>query len=366
METTPIPPQDGFPQSPPHAGHAPEGFPHGFPGATPHSPRPAPSPPEPPARQPWTRPEDDLPDTQRLRSTMNARARRHGDPVVTRAWRAAARAVLSDSFPDDYAQAVAACQQSVTTGRRIGILSPVGGAGRSTLAAAMGLLLSSARLDHIAAVDLAGRPSGLPSRLPAEAGPSAGLKALARLDSAQHHDSLDALDSCAALTRENLRCLSLLDREAPLEAEDLPPLYQLFSRSCAVTLLELPALSSGHAREAMRNLHAVVLAVPPQPAAIDAAQLVLDTLREASPVTPVIPALVNTAHAGGQDRHMAASSLRARMRAAGHTQELHRVDADRHLGAGGPLQLARVGERRRLQLAQLTSAALGAAQGGPR
>ncbi|GAB3193511.1 hypothetical protein [Nesterenkonia suensis] len=365
MSTMPTPPPDGFPQSPPQ----------GFPGATPQVPartRPAhsPEPParqptarQPPTRQPWTRPEEELSAAQDPHGSADARARRHGDPALVRAWRTAARALVSDSFPDDYAQAVAACQQPVTTGRRIGVISPVGGAGRSSLVSAMGLLFSAVRFDHIAAADLAGRPSGLPARLPSVAEPATGIKHLATRDPGQTEDALGALADGSARVGGNLHRGTLLPHETHLAPQDLPRLHQLFSRSCAVSLLELPPLSSELAGPAMRDLHAVVLAVPAQSGAADGAQPVLEALREAAPVAPVVPALVNTTRAGARDRRLVGSALRSRLRAAGHPTEVHRIDADRHLAAGGPLTLSRIGERRRLQLARLTAAALDAAQG---
>lgn len=309
-------------------------------------------------RQPWTQPEDEAEEAKSFRRF--SRAARHGDPGYRRAWRAAARVVVHDVFPTDYAAAVDQCQRPVTTGRRIGIIGATGGTGKSTLTAAVGLLLSGVRVDHIAAVDLAGRPSGLIQRLPSEEQP-AGVHSLAAVAARRQEISLTDLRSHSAQLRSTLHRVTLDEADPAVQAEHVAGTFQVLSHTCAVSLIELPELSPELGTAGLSSVHALILAVGPNPAAVEATRSLLRRLRQEAPETPVIPVIVDTQRARPAERRAAVHALKTRLRETEHPNTVQLLDADRHLGSGLQISLKRVGEQRRLQLAQIAASALGAA-----
>lgn len=316
-----------------------------------------------PRGQLWTKPEEEVSSSQSLQESVLSRAACHGDPGWSRAWRSIWRLVINDPYSEQYPHAVAACQQPVTTGRRIGVISPVGGAGRSTLVAALSLLLSSTRTDHIVAADLSGRPSGLVPRLTSE-GSSSGLKTLAHLALNRNATGLSELQGCSALIGKTLHRATLMEGEAPLVTDDVAALNQAFSRTCAISVMELPLLSSEHAASCLQGLHALVLAVPPVPGAAEHSYALLELLQQGNPTLPLLPVIVNTRRASRSDRRHTTQALRNRLRAANRPTQIHTLNHDRHLSLGERLRLTQIGEDRRLQLAQIGAAALTAAQGG--
>ncbi|GHD06779.1 hypothetical protein [Zhihengliuella salsuginis] len=322
-------------------------------------PRPTPPPPSvPPRSRPQPAAEDeeplDLPDE------LRKRAARHGDPLWLRLAQTIRRSIGSDSFPGDFAGALDACQRPVTTGRRIGVVGATGGAGASTLVAALALVLSDVRADHIAAVDAVGRPSGLLPRLPAGS-PRGGLAGLAALAGAHGEIGLHELRAHAAALPGNLHRLTLDAGDRPLTAADREGLYQGLSRTCAVSLIELDA----HAD--LRHLHALVVAVPATPGSGGAAASLLAGIRASSPGLPVLPVVVNPHACPASDVRLAEANLDAQPVSATRrrTTPAHHLDHDRHLAAGLAVDLRLVGERRRLQVAALAANALHAASGAP-
>ncbi|RZU62555.1 hypothetical protein [Zhihengliuella halotolerans] len=322
---------------------------------------PAPEPSE-PRHVPRSRPQHDAYDDDLidLPEALRGRARRHGDPLWLRLLQTLRRAAGSDSFPGDFANALDACQRPVTTGRRIGVVGATGGAGTSTLVAALALLLADVRADHIAAVDTVGRPSGLLPRLPAQA-PAGGLAALTGLAGRTGDIGLHELRAHAATLPTNLHRLTLDERDHALTALERQGLYQGLSRTCAVSLVELDA----HAD--VQHLHALIVAVPAAPGAAGAAASLLARVRAARPGLPVLPVVVNAHGCPAADVRLAEAGLDEQLAARGRrrTTPAHNLDYDRHLAAGLAIDLRLVGEERRLQVAALAANALYAASGEP-
>ncbi|WP_102157277.1 hypothetical protein [Zhihengliuella halotolerans] len=329
---------------------------------------PAPEPAE-PRHVPRSRPQHDAYDAYDddpidLPEALRGRARRHGDPLWLRLLQTLRRAAGSDSFPGDFANALDDCQRPVTTGRRIGVVGATGGAGTSTLVAALALLLADVRADHIAAVDTVGRPSGLLPRLPAQA-PAGGLVALTGLAGRTGDIGLHELRAHAATLPTNLHRLTLDERDHALTDLERQGLYQVLSRTCAVSLVELDA----HAD--VQHLHALIVAVPAVPGAAGAAASLLARVRAARPGLPVLPVVVNAHGCPAADVRLAEAGLDEQLAASGRrrTTPAHHLDYDRHLAAGLAAGLAidlrLVGEKRRLQVATLAANALFAASGEP-
>lgn len=315
-------------------------------------------------RRPWTQPEEPTPEKVSLGEAVFSRNHRHGDPAVKRLLRSAARVVVTDSFPNAYAKAIDTCQQPVTTGRRIGIISPVGGAGKSTLAAAMALLLAHSRIDHIAAVDLAGRPSGLTQRLPAETSPP-GVRELSQVAARRSAITLDDLRSNSAQLGETLHRVNLSDDDAALDPASVSGVYQVLSHTAAVSLIELPELSPELGVGPIRSLHSLIVTVPPSPAAAENTASLLKALKKHAPELPVLAVLTDTYRSRSADRRLTLRTLNKYMEEAGYQGRIYELGADRHLATGMQIRLKRMGERRRLQIAELTAEALHVAADGP-
>lgn len=350
----------------------------GFPGAVPHEPtqRRSPDPQQHPEaqrvddtprtehgyRRPWTRPEEENPDRVSLSQALFSRSHRHGDAAPKRTLRAAARVVVNDAFPNAYAKAIDTCQQPVTTGRRIGVLSPVGGAGKSTLTAGLALLLEQSRIDHIAAVDLGGRPSGLALRLPSE-DESSGVRALAAVAARRSSITLEDLSSHSAQLRSTLHRVTLAENDGVLGSAEISGIYQVLSHTAAVSVIELPELSPELGISPVQSLHCLILAVPPHPAAAESAAPLLSVLRKQAPEIPVLAVLIDTHRSRSADRRLTAKTLKTRLAEAGLSGAHYTLSADRHLATGLKIMFGRVGEQRRLQIAELAADALAIASG---
>lgn len=339
----------------------------GFPGAVPND--------DAAPRQPWTRTDagstgsstgarEPRPSRGWSTAAVSHQANRHGDSLLLRTVRPLSRLILSDAFPQDWAAAVDTSQQPVTTGRRIGVLSPAGGSGRSTVVAALARLYAQVRADDIAAVDLSGSPAGLHHRLPADDGPSTAI-GLSGLTARQpeHPDATGGvLSRYAAAVQPRLHRLTESPRPGvppqALETDDVAAVHRTLSRACAVSLYELPGLEQLRRVQMLSRLHALIVPVAAHPAAPSSSRMVIEHLRETVPGMGVLPVLVDVGRVSAMDQQTAARGLRDQFKQAGFTQPVRRLDADRHLATGLRLDLARVGEKRRLQLAQLAAAGL--------
>ncbi|GAA1825404.1 hypothetical protein [Nesterenkonia flava] len=309
----------------------------------------------------WTRPTTDTEGPADSQAKLFSRERRHGDYLAVRTWRTARRLVTADSFPERYAEAIRQCQQPVSTGRRLGIVSAGGGTGKSTVAAALSLLFAYARIDHIAALDLSDAPSGLNARMPAE-GPELSLAEAAQ-HAARVGDPAESLRRVSASLSPALHRISAHRHEPSLDAEAIGSLYQLLSRTCAVSLVEIPSALVADCPQALSQLHAVCLATAPTSAGVEAAGTLLSFLDTEAPNVPVIPALVNAQRTAAADREIAAHEFSRALSGQGRKIKVQRIGADRHLATGGRISLQRIGEARRLQLAHLAGTLLSLATG---
>lgn len=296
-----------------------------------------------------------------------------GDSLRVRCSRAVVRTVYTDAFPNQWAEAVEACQHPVTTGRRIGVLSPTGGSGASTLTAATAALLASVRTDPVAVLDLCAAPSGLLPRLPStQTGRSLGqLSRPPRPDSdqisAERVDLEEAdLTQFGVPTPPRLRRLTYSTDDSALNSSELRALHRGLSRTYATAVCELPRPSAAPEGMGSYGMHALVLALSPAPGDLEANREVLVRIRRQDPEVPILPVLVNARRHRRRTCRSAAASLRDILQAIGAEQPLRRLDADRHLAAGMDLSISAVGEARRLQIAQLSAAALSAAREGRR
>lgn len=291
----------------------------------------------------------------------------HGDSWIARTGRALTRLVYTDTFPNAFAEAIDVCQSPVTTGRRIGVISPVGGSGASTLTAAMAAFFALVRTDQIASVDLTPAPSGLIARVPADdadGGPPAGLGRLGGTADTDNTDDVE-LAECGSFPRPRLLRLNYGETDRLLESGDIALLHRGLSRSRAISVSEVPRPSLNPTVE-IGDFHALVVALS---ATLGSKSTNSDLLRDIShraPAVPILPVLVDSRRSSARTKaHLAAAASRT-LSDVGIPGPVLRLDHDRHLATGGELRISRIGEVRRLQVAELSAAALEAATGAHR
>ncbi|WP_010524425.1 hypothetical protein [Nesterenkonia sp. F] len=287
---------------------------------------------------------------------------RHGDPTPRRLLRRLRRLLGDDDFPDSYEQALGGCQLPVATGRRVGVLSVDGGVGRSTLTAAVGLVLAAARADAVSVVDLGPTPSGVAARLPEQVPASSWRQLVA--DPASPDRAATGLHRSLRRTGSSLH---LLDRDpdptahpAPA-AEEVELIHHVLARAFSVSVLELPPAAMPMPAASLEQMHCLILVSGAAASSAARAAEHLHRLRDRAPQVPILPVVSSTRPATPAERRGAYDVLGA---ASGTTPLL--VDHDRHLAPGLPISLERVGEQRRLQLVELAATALSlAASPGP-
>lgn len=294
---------------------------------------------------------------------LEALRARHGDPLPRRLLRRLRRLVGDDDFPDAYERALGGCQVPVATGRRVGVLSTDGGVGRSTLTAALGLILAATRADAVSAVDLGPASGGVAARLPEQVPASSWQQLLADPQNPDQtttrlHQSLQRAGSS----------LHLLDRDpdptswvAPT-AEQIDLLHHVLARAFSVSVLELPPAALPMPAASLTQMHCLVLASGSAWPSVARTVDHLHRLRRRAPEVPILPVISSTRPTTSAERRSAYDALGS---ASGVAPLL--VDHDRHLAPGLPISLDRIGEQRRLQLVEVAAAALSMATlPGPR
>lgn len=195
-------------------------------------------------------------------------------------------AIAADSHPDAWAAAAVSLQQPVATGRRIAVLSPAGGVGRSALVTAITAELRRFRSDVVARIDLADQASG-----------QAGTEELLAVSP---RDAWEAVRARRPETRTELlnllayRDTRLVDLyasspEEPLRAEDVRLLLSEVSRHAAVTIVECPAgRTDPRTLSATADAHAVIVVGRQDRASVRAVIDHASWLQNELPRTPVL------------------------------------------------------------------------------
>lgn len=296
----------------------------------------------------------------------------HGDSWASRAARLLTRVIYTDTFSQEFSEAIDFCQAPVATGRRIGVVSPTGGSGASTLTAALAALYGLVRTDLVAGVDLTPAPSGLIARLPRhddDASPNSGLGSLSGTaeqgTSGQGTDEVDLTDHGPWPRPRLLRLSYTTGTDQALDAEDVAGLHRELSRSHAVAVTEVPRPAVSPALD-LTGFHCLIVALSPSPGAIAGNTEVLQDLARRAPGVPMIAVVVDSRRSRRRVKAAAASAAAAALGDRDLRIPVLPLDHDRHLATGAELRVGRIGEARRLQVAQLGAAALGAASGGLR
>ncbi|MER6910711.1 MinD/ParA family protein [Streptomyces sp. NPDC000594] len=331
----PVPPQSAQPPVPPQTGQPPAPAPHPA-----QAPQAAPTPPPPPAyTSAATRgvPES-LPVIDRDLARVG-RKPRHGESATARAVRAVRRTVSSSAAREvaDSTRTAETLQQPVTTGRQIAVTSIRGGAGKSTVAALLGLTYAHYRQDPVLFVEADPALGSLPLRLGAETlrwttGDLAGIiePQMSLLDITGYLVQLP--DNAWLLPGSQGQIGAMLDLRA------YERVMVALRRYFGVTVVDCETLPAEVARVALTASQARVLAAPATLEGVASTYAVLQWMRGLPPhiIAGTVVTLTELSPHGGIDPDEAAERLRAT------GAQVRVLPYDRHLAAGGALRTERL------------------------
>ena len=246
------------------------------------------------------------------------------------------------------AQAVVA---PVPGGRRIVVAAGKDGAGRTTVAALLASAFSARRSDPVLAVDTHLTATSLTWRLGLDTTPVMRELELYLLGSAGR--DLSGVDAVLPRTSTGVRLLS----DARGSRPDLPrDFVRALSRLFGVTVVDTgPGIESPWTDNLLADAHGVVLVCPATPEGVERTQTALQLLDSSyGSVAPGgVTVVLNESVPGSRlDRAAAREVLGARdvpVLDLGH---------DRHLAAGGPIELRAIGRRTLEQVLDIAGTAL--------
>ncbi|MCC9205491.1 hypothetical protein [Arthrobacter sp. zg-Y769] len=298
---------------------------------------------------------------QRLRRTLRTRP---AEGVLRRTVSSAGNLFRGDDYPLRLAEAAAGAQAPVATGRRIAVVGSRGGAGKTTLAALLGLVYSSMRTDAVTVLDNA--PSGGTLALRTGVPDASSLDAAAAEMARRPPMSLADLSALLAPAgRGNLLVTgrrSAGDRPAAgrRSAEGAATaaasaLSLAISRYCPITVLDCgTGLDHTGTRWALSQSHLAVFATPASVAGLEDAGLYAAAWRR-DPGLASVPLLVVVVQTLPDGPFRADAEARRLTRMG--------IDAvglgyDRHLAAGVEISLGLLARRTRLEAAALAAGVL--------
>ncbi|WP_432035677.1 MinD/ParA family ATP-binding protein [Streptomyces cucumeris] len=313
------------------------------PHAPPHSPpHPVPAPP----RTPDSRP---VADPSLAAATHRPR---HGEHIATRAARTLRRTVSSSAAREVAATTATAetLQQPVTTGRQIAVTSIRGGAGKSTVAALLGMAYAHYRQDPVLLVEADPALGSLPSRLGAESvrwttGDLAGIV----------EPQMSLLDVTGYLVQLPGNAWLLPGSQGQIGAMLDTAAYERvmvsLRRYFGVTVVDCETLPAEVARVALSASQARVLVTPATLEGVTSTRAVLEWMRglPRHMITGTVVALTELVPHSGIDLDKAA----ARLADTGATVRV--LPYDRHLAAGGPIRTDRLAHATREAAALLAA-----------
>ncbi|MER7107126.1 MinD/ParA family ATP-binding protein [Streptomyces sp. NPDC000229] len=316
----------------PHA-HAPAQVPH---QQAPHAPR-APQAPHAAAPAPYPQgpaTPDSRPVVDKDLAAAGRKPRR-GEPLTTRALRAVRRTVSSSTAREvaETTRTAETLQQPVTTGRQIAVTSIRGGAGKSTVAALLGLTYAHYRQDPVLLVEADPALGSLPLRLGAETlrwttGDVAGIvePQMSLLDVTGYLVQLP--DNAWLLPGSQGRIGAMLDTRA------YERVMVALRRYFGVTVVDCETLPAEVARAALSAAQARVLTTPATLEGIASTHAVLQWMQGLPRhiIAGTVVVLTELVPHAGLDLDEAARKLAA----TGATVQV--LPYDRHLAAGGTIR----------------------------
>lgn len=272
--------------------------------------------------------------------TAATRAARHGDSLLRRVGRGAARPFRP---PEDVLEPVRLgreLQRSLVTGRRIVVSRPQGWAAESTVTALLALVFAHYRYDRVLALDLGPGNSGLGPRLGAEASGAPGLAG-----DAIESDSFGDVAHCLEGIGQGLWLLPGLQEEMAqgrLDAGRFRGAVLPLTRFFGTTVIDRAAdMTDGLNRAAQASAHAHVLVVPSTRDGAASIGRAFDWMAANGAETlPNRIAVVFTEQTRGQDPAFDYPASAAILRESG--AEVFRLGFDRHLAEGTRIHPSRV------------------------
>ncbi|MFJ2814552.1 CpaE family protein [Streptomyces sp. NPDC087294] len=281
----------------------------------------------------------------------------HGDSVARRTGRSLRRLTSSAGQEvGELTRFAQELQQPVTTGRVIAVTSIRGGVGKSTVAALLGRTFNHYRHDPVLTLEADAALGTLPVRLGAESVRWACAD-LARIltPSMQLTDITGYLvpvaDGGWLLPGSQGRV------GAPLDVRTYRTVTLALRRYFAVTVVDCETLPGEVARTAMDTAHARVVVAPMTAEGVNGTRQVLDWLGQLphSALTGTVVAL----SASSPDATLDAKTAAAHLREPGVPVVL--LPYDRHLGQGGPIHTAMLGQETRAAAIRLAAEVMGRA-----
>ncbi|GAA1763671.1 hypothetical protein [Streptomonospora arabica] len=268
------------------------------------------------------------------------RAARHGDSLLRRVGRGAARPFRP---PEDVLAPVRLgreLQRSVITGRRVVVSRPHGWAAESTVTALLALAFAHYRYDRVLALDLGPGNSGLGPRLGA-AEPGAPGLAGATIES----DSFNEVAQSLERVGEGLWLLPRLQEEiaqGALDANRYQTAVLPLTRFFGLTVIDRAAdVSDGLNRAAQASAHAHVLVVPSTREGAASIGRAFDWMTaNGAESLPRRIVVVFTEQTRGEDRAFDFRGSAAILRESG--AEVFRLGFDRHLAEGTRIDPSRI------------------------
>ncbi|WP_432015084.1 MinD/ParA family ATP-binding protein [Streptomyces cucumeris] len=313
--------------------------PHAPPQTPPH---PAPSPPRTPDSRPVADPS----------LTAATHRPRHGEHIAARAARTLRRTVSSSAAREVAATTATAetLQQPVTTGRQIAVTSIRGGAGKSTVAALLGMAYAHYRQDPVLLVEADPALGSLPSRLGAESvrwttGDLAGIV----------EPQMSLLDVTGYLVQLPGNAWLLPGSQGQIGAMLDTAAYERvmvsLRRYFGVTVVDCETLPAEVARVALSASQARVLTAPATLEGVTSTRAVLEWMQglPRHMITGTVVALTELVPHSGIDLDKAAG----RLADTGATVRV--LPYDRHLAAGGPIRTDRLAHATREAAALLAA-----------
>lgn len=303
-------------------------------------------------------------------STPKYTSTTRGDSWWVRATRGVVHLLLSDPFPEAYQRALKGCQTSVITGRRIGITSPLGGAGASSTVALLGHQLANGRKESILAVDVLNRDGATLRRLgprnPRKVSDERGLALLSELMNQKNTAVNQNYRTFSDEINRYLRYIPWGESEEHLDDKALlHNSFQFLSEKASVALLDLP-MTEQVINAFYPGLHALIVPIPMYPAAIDVSEAFCKYIHERFPHIGIIPILVDSIHASPKQIRATKQAVRqTNLRTylpASRKHYLPELSFDAHVATGGRLNMDLLSERLQLQTAQLGATVLAVAK----
>lgn len=265
--------------------------------------------------------------------------------------------LAGSSSSRELTELAAAVQLPLSTGRRIAVTSVRGGAGKSAVTAVLASVYAARRGDPVLAADADPDGGSLGWRLRLDGGPT--LAELAPQLLAAHAGGLRALERLLPRTSSGLWVLPGGSPARPQAARDviraLSRLFPVCVTDCGL------GMDSPATVEVLSEAHAVVVVGPATPDGVRSTCDALDRVTAAGRAAS-LDRVVVVLNALSRDGHATLRESRAREALSRFRVPVVTLPYDRHLAAGAPVHVGRIGEQTLVGATRLAGEALARAR----